>query len=685
MIDATHRLVIFATFWALFAPDIQISKLAVPIATTTTTTTTANSLLLRGSGCRLAVGVPKAFDKSVAVVTLCSFCLFLFELVMNFVVGRDYGGAAGLNKISIFFTIDVLGTLSIIPEFLILFGISQPAVGSAALARAGRAARIGARMGRLVRMFRLDAEEPEIAPDGTVLETQASDIGLIVADKIASRVVLLVMSLIILIPMFTYAPEPSHTQLSLDLFKGARVSAADPTAAISLDELKNFVTWYNRCDYTRCARTEELVAFKLIDDDVEVDLRLNDPAKYELYRRTEFTTIKSDHFEATYMTRTEKVLESTYSLAFLLSAVMLFAIGAGMFLQDIQEHVITPIEKLSALSQNLGATLSFITRDPDDDQDEVEFLDSAIQKMEGLLRVGYGEAGTNIIGRNLQGTSEKLDPLLPGMKIDGLVGFIMLCDFGLVTQCLEEDVMLYANYVGEVIHKCVEKYGGSPNKNMGGAILCVWKGNATADGAFKAFQEAIDTVNDHAALTQLIKGSRELNDLRPGFKCELKGGLHCGWIIEGAVGSTHKIDASYLSPNVNLAARLETASFQYGAEIMMSDIYYDKLPTGTQATLRKLDRVTVKGSEQPMVLWAPSLGVAESEESLGKMNTFTADYCAAVDDYISGSWTEAKAGLEACSALYPDDLAPKALLTFMAGQGGSAPGDWPNCRALNSK
>jgi len=37
-------------------------------------------------------------------------------------------------------------------------------------------------------------------------------------------------------------------------------------------------------------------------------------------------------------------------------------------------------------------------------------------------------------------------------------------------------------------------------------------------------------------------------------------GLHCGWGIEGAIGSDFKIDASYLSPNVNMASRLEAAT-----------------------------------------------------------------------------------------------------------------------------
>lgn len=51
-------------------------------------------------------------------------------------------------------------------------------------------------------------------------------------------------------------------------------------------------------------------------------------------------------------------------------------------------------------------------------------------------------------------------------------------------------------------------------------------------------------------------------------------GLHCGWAIEGAIGSEFKIDASYLSPNVNLASRIEAATAQYGLPFLLSgDLY----------------------------------------------------------------------------------------------------------------
>ena len=52
----------------------------------------------------------------------------------------------------------------------------------------------------------------------------------------------------------------------------------------------------------------------------------------------------------------------------------------------------------------------------------------------------------------------------------------------------------------------------------------------------------------------------ELNERLPGYCVKMGFGLHVGWAIEGAIGSNFKIDASYLSPNVNMASRLDAAT-----------------------------------------------------------------------------------------------------------------------------
>ena len=63
------------------------------------------------------------------------------------------------------------------------------------------------------------------------------------------------------------------------------------------------------------------------------------------------------------------------------------------------------------------------------------------------------------------------------------------------------------------------------------------------------------------------------------------------------------MDASYLSPNVNMAARLETATKQYGVAILMSADFAALLSPRMRARCRQIDIVIVKGSSQPMGIW----------------------------------------------------------------------------------
>lgn len=87
-------------------------------------------------------------------------------------------------------------------------------------------------------------------------------------------------------------------------------------------------------------------------------------------------------------------------------------------------------------------------------------------------------------------------------------------------------------------------------------------------------------------------------------------GLHVGWAIEGAIGSTYKIDASYLSPNVNMASRLEAATKQFGTMILFTGELYDMFDSaGIKSKCRHIDTVFVKGSELPLRLYTIDLNI----------------------------------------------------------------------------
>jgi len=126
--------------------------------------------------------------------------------------------------------------------------------------------------------------------------------------------------------------------------------------------------------------------------------------------------------------------------------------------------------------------------------------------------------------------------------------------------------------------------------------------------------------------------------INSGRRVQLGFGLHFGWAIEGAVGSTLKIDVTYLSPHVNLAARLESLTKQYNIPLLMSSAFYKRLSLPVSSACRCIDRVTVKGSRKPISiytydLWdslpvterqrgaaaAPSSPCAESTPSTTKM------------------------------------------------------------------
>jgi class 3 adenylate cyclase len=70
------------------------------------------------------------------------------------------------------------------------------------------------------------------------------------------------------------------------------------------------------------------------------------------------------------------------------------------------------------------------------------------------------------------------------------------------------------------------------------------------------------------------------------YKIKMGFGLHLGWAIEGAIGSHFKIDASYLSPNVNMASRLNAATKQFGVPLLFSGQLFDNFSPETQQICR---------------------------------------------------------------------------------------------------
>jgi hypothetical protein len=229
------------------------------------------------------------------------------------------------------------------------------------------------------------------------------------------------------------------------------------------------------------------------------------------------------------------------------------------------------------------------------------------------------------------------------------------------------------------------------------------------------------------------------------FNVKMGFGMHVGWAIEGAIGSKYKIDASYLSPHVNIAARLEGATKKYGVSLLISEKVKELVREPLKGMMRALDNVMIKGSAQslqictvdyviPDSFYAAHYMVEEksgiekkrerlklkkernllkSQIELGELdirslllsdddiiqirvhytNEFHREWNTAINNYFRGEWMRAKEGLNKTLTMakknaltkadqIPEDGPSRTILDFMALTNFEKPDDWIGIRAL---
>lgn len=259
-----------------------------------------------------------------------------------------------------------------------------------------------------------------------------------------------------------------------------------------------------------------------------------------------------------------------------------------------------------------------------------------------------------------------------------------------------------------------------------------WQIREVADRALAAFV-VIQAAIKRSQRLQSFCQREDLLSRMPGYQVKMGFGLHVGWAIEGAIGSKFKIDASYLSPNVNMASRLEAATKQFGSTILISGDFVKLLSPALKRRVRQVDCVTVKGSIKPVDLFtydvtldcipipavhaaehsvaeaapAPPPNVTFSMKAMenefaehpdlmstwGVSTPFMKRFQQGFELYRSGQWLEASEILQETKVMrqHPTTAEPvvdgpsSTLLTFMGQHNDVAPGDWAGFRELTEK
>jgi class 3 adenylate cyclase len=610
-----------------------------------------------------------------------------------------------------------------------------------------------------------------------------SKISAMVSKSIIKKVLIIIFAMLIVMPLisddfYTYDDSNCYTLLADYL----SYYLANGTNAVNYNETYLENVLYSISD----------VSFPIINITFNGNMFYHNSTNTAIARNfrsneMEYTASKLGDIVITYSNYVDTSINGILSVFKTVYICILLALAAFVFENDAKELILQPLEviveivenvskdpiaakNIQAVEENTKAGLLATDMDTKNlkikkagEIYEAKVIKSAILKISALLAICFGEAGGEIIKENLT-NNQDLNPMLPGKRKEAIFGFCDIRNFPIINQALQEKTMVFVNEVADIVHSIVDRFGGAANKNIGDAFLLVWRLSNVAtflskkkSSIFESRRDnriSVASINFKMITTQIMADLSVLAFLKiiirinkdrrilayqnepkiitslPGYKVNMGFGLHIGWATEGAVGSLCKIDASYLSPNVNMAARLEAATRQYGVTFLISGELYDQLSRLLKVFFRHIDTVEVKGSKIPLRLYTidvnldlkPSKRTREpplreklqryadkktdllcdieefgsvTEYILSKKSfrellknarpkKFRKYFEKGIKNYIGGFWKKAKHYFEKSLKKY-DDSPTKFVLEFMEKYDYEAPKDWCGYRSLTSK
>jgi class 3 adenylate cyclase len=359
----------------------------------------------------------------------------------------------------------------------------------------------------------------------------------------------------------------------------------------------------------------------------------------EISSMKENIVYKNNEYSVTMMFshRYQTIIEALLDLVNTIFICLILLISINNLNKNFSELILNPlermIEKIKKVSENplSGLKTNYTNENKMKGMNETLIIEKAINKISELLILGFGQAGCTVISQFLFDPDKDFDQIIPGRKVCAIFGFCDIRNFTDATEVLLEDIMVFVNEIANIVHNSVDNFGGAANKNIGDAFLLVWKleipanfedsnnnreieifkkdlfNRQLAELSLISFIDIIIQINTSKVITN-YRNNKKLCDRMPGYSVKMGFGLHVGWAIEGAIGSRFKIDASYLSPNVNMAARLEAATKQFDKMILFTGDLYDMFITDRlKLCSRHIDTVMVKGSHHPMRLYTVDL------------------------------------------------------------------------------
>jgi adenylate cyclase len=265
---------------------------------------------------------------------------------------------------------------------------------------------------------------------------------------------------------------------------------------------------------------------------------------------------------------------------------------------------------------------------------------------------------------SMEGKNEELTVLFSDVR-----GFTTISE-GLDPK---ELTRLMNEYLGAMT-QVVRKNRGTLDKYIGDAIMAFWGAPvADADHARHAVQTALEMQVELRKLDEPFK-ARGWPPLHIGV------GINSGTMTVGDMGSPVRKSYTVMGDAVNLGSRLESITKQYGVGIIVSETTRAQVK---DYIYRELDRVRVKGKDEPVGIFEPLGMPAEiSKATQDELKLWNQ----ALRFYRAQDWDQAELQLYNLSRISPERYLYQLYTTRIAHHRANPPGDgWDGVTTFETK
>lgn len=216
-------------------------------------------------------------------------------------------------------------------------------------------------------------------------------------------------------------------------------------------------------------------------------------------------------------------------------------------------------------------------------------------------------------------------------------------------------------FINEYLHQmepAIMEHRGFIDSYVGDAIMALFDGGA---------QHAVRAAVDMLVRLRTFNDKRASSGHRP---LEIGIGVNTGLLTLGTIGGPNRIKCGVIGDAVNLAARIETATKQYGVPLLIGQDALDSLIEPQALDIRQVDCVRVVGRNKPVALY--EVFDADLEDTRQAKRATLGVFKHGFAAYQAGQFAEARVAWAECRRHLPTDTVVQ-LLDDRCGQLQSRP------------